>query len=249
MTETAYQVKTGQFEGPLEVLLNLIEKRKLFINEISLASITDDYISHVRTLDKHDIGAYAAFISVAATLILIKSRSLIPNLTLTEEEKEDIGALERRLELYKLIKDIGIEIQAKFGKRIIFPRLETKIEMKVFVPDNQISKDLMLSDVREVLKAMPTEVKPLPEVVVLKVKSLEDTINDLVERVKSSIKMSFKSFSGSHGYKEGREQKVGVIVSFLAMLELVRQGLIDARQNSDFEDIELETVSKDNPQQ
>lgn len=242
MTETIYQVKAGSFEGPLEVLLNLIEKRKLFINEISLSSITEDYISYVRTLDKHDLENYASFISIAATLILIKSRSLIPNLNLTEEEKEDISSLERRLELYKIIKNIGVEILEKFGKQIIFPRLPKNIEIKVFAPDPQITKDSMYSNVQAVLKAMPQEEERKPEIVVLKVKSLEDTIKDLMNRIESSMKMSFKSFSSSLGYKEGREQKVGVIVSFLAMLELVRSGLIDATQNADFEDIEINKI-------
>jgi len=245
MTEL-FSVKTQSFEGPLDVLLNLIEKRKLFINEISLASITDDYINYVKSLDKKNISLYASFISIAATLILIKSRSLIPNLNLTEEEKEDIGALERRLELYKLIKDIGIEISEKFGKQIIFPRLETKTQMKVFAPSAQISVASMHQNIKDVVNALPQEEVKKPEVVVLKVKSIEDTIQDLIGRVQASMKMSFRSFSSSHGYAKGKEEKVGVIVSFLAMLELVRQGLIDATQNQDFEDIELESIRNNN---
>ena len=243
MEETIYKVKTASFEGPLDVLLGLIEKRKLFINEISLANITDDFIAYVQTIDKKDLSAYASFIAVAATLILIKSRSLIPNLELTSEEKEDIGSLERRLELYKLIKEIGRDIEERFGKQIIFPRLERDIELKVFAPDPQITQDAMLVGIQSVIQALPAPEEKKPEVLVLKVKSLEDTLQELLERVQSSIKMSFKSFSGNLGYAEGREQKVGVIVSFLAMLELVRQGIIDATQENDFEDIELESLN------
>lgn len=241
----AYQIKTANFEGPFDVLLNLIEKRKLFINEISLASITDDYIGYVKTIDKRDIGAYASFISIAATLILIKSRSLIPNLTLTTEEEEDIGNLERRLELYKLIKEIGQDIEEQFGKKIIFPRLENKIELKVFAPDPQITKDSMFAGILSVVQAIPEVAPEKPEVIISKVKSLEETINDLLERVKSSIKMTFKSFSSTLGYKEGKEQKVGVIVSFIAMLELVRQGIIEANQGDDFDDIHMESIKQE----
>lgn len=244
MTETTYNVKTAQFEGPMDVLLGLIEKRKLFINEISLASITDEYIGYVRTLDRRDIGAYAAFIGVAATLILIKSRSLIPNLELTAEEEHDIGALERRLELYKIIRDIGTDIEKQFGKKIIFPRLPTKLVVKVFAPDKGITTDVMQSLALGVLAAMPEAAPEKPEVVILKVRSLEDTIKDLVERMKTSMKMSFKNFSEGQGYSAGREQKVGVIVSFLAMLELVREGLIDAVQENEFDDINLHALSE-----
>lgn len=244
MTDVAYQVKTASFEGPLDVLLSLIEKRKLFINEISLASITDDFIQHVQKIDKKDIESYAAFISVAATLILIKSRSLIPNLELTAEEEQDIGALERRLELYQLIKEIGSEIQEKFGKQIVFPRLENNIEMKVFVPDAQITIASMQSAVIEVLKAMPEPEEQKPEIVVMKMRSLEETITDLLDRVKKSIKMSFKEFSASGDYGNHKEKKVGVIVSFLAMLELVRQGFMDAFQDEHFTDISLHAMSE-----
>lgn len=241
MTEAAYHVKTASFEGPLEVLLNLIERRKLFVNEISLAAITDDYITYVRGLPRTDIESYAAFISVAATLILVKSRSLIPNLELSVEEESDITALERRLELYKLIKEIGVEIAEKFGKQIIFPRLERRIETEVFAPDAQITRESMCANIGDAMRLIPVpEDAPKPEVVIMKVKSLDDMIGDLVERVNRSMKMSFREFSGAQGFKEGKEAKVGTIVSFLAMLELVRQGFMDAFQEGEFADISLE---------
>lgn len=242
MEESIYKVKTGTFEGPLDVLLGLIEKRKLFINEISLASITEDFIAYVQKVDKKDIETYTSFISVASTLILIKSRSLIPNLELTEDEKEDIGALERRLELYSIIKEIGVDIGEKFGKQIIFPRLERKIETRVFAPDTQISPASMLSNIYDAIKLIPVPEPPKPEVLVLKVKSIEETINDLVERVTKSFKMSFREFSSSQGYKDEKEKKVGTIISFLAMLELVRSGFMEAFQESEFEDINIEKL-------
>ncbi len=241
MTETSYQVKTLNFEGPLEILLGLIEKRKLFINEISLASITDDFITYVKSLPKTDLDSYASFISIAATLILIKSRSLIPNMELSADEEQDISALERRLELYKIIKDIGVEIAEQFGKQIIFPRLETKIEMKVFTPDQAITLQSMFSNMQDVIQAIPEPEPVKPEVAVMKIRSLEDTINDVIERVTSKLKMSFKEISSSIP-GEGKERKVGVIVSFLAMLELVRNGFMHAEQEGDFQDINLEKI-------
>lgn len=248
MESTAYKIKTTNFEGPLEVLLGLIEKRKLFINEISLASITDDYIAHVRSLSAKDIDNYTSFITVAATLILIKSRSLIPNLELTTEEESDIESLEHRLELYKLIKEIGLQIAEQFGKNIIFPRLETRIEQRVFAPHEGISTNSLLASINDVIRAIPEPQAPKPEIVVLKVRSLEETIQTLVERVKKSLKMSFREFSAGGDYKNHKEKKVGTIVSFLAMLELVRQGFMDAFQGEDFADISIEKSAEDNSQ-
>ena len=101
-------VKTSVYEGPLEVLLELIEKRKLLINDISLASVTDEYIARVNTMPHLPVGETAEFISLAATLLLIKSRSLLPNLQLSEEESRDIKELEYRLALYQLIKEASL---------------------------------------------------------------------------------------------------------------------------------------------
>src|ERR1700722_4197493 len=93
----SFSVRTPLYEGPLELLLDLIEKRKLLVNDISLAAVTEEYVSHVRAQTTFPVEAVANFIQIAATLILIKSKSLIPNLSLTEEEQTDINDLEERL--------------------------------------------------------------------------------------------------------------------------------------------------------
>ncbi len=233
MTETSYKVKSGQFEGPLEVLLNLIEKRKLFINEISLAEITDDYIRYIQNLENKKIDHYANFIAVAATLILIKSRSLLPNLTLTTEEETQIDDLEARLRLYKIIQDVGQEIQKKYGKEIIFPKLSKKNEMRVFSPDAQITKELMRELSSSVISAIPEPRKEkLKEVEVVRVKSLKEMIDDLTDRImKSFEKTNFNDLWKGQNFASKKEERVTVIVSFLAVLELVRSGIMEAFQD------------------
>ncbi len=237
MTETLYKVKHGEFEGPLEVLLGLIEKRKLFINEISLAEITDDYIRYVQSLDNKNIDQYASFITVAATLILIKSRSLLPNISLTVEEESQIDDLEARLRLYKIIQDIGQEIQKKYGKEIIFSKLSKRNDLRVFSPDKQITKDLMRELGLSVVSEIPEPRKQkLKEVEVVKVKSLKEMIEDLTERItKSFEKTNFNDLWKGQNFANKKEERVTVIVSFLAVLELVRSGIMEAFQNDDGE--------------
>ncbi len=99
-----FNIKTTVFEGPLDLLLNLVEKRKLFISDVSLAQVTDDFIRHVQSVENFPIGESAQFILIAATLLLIKSKSLLPTLQLTTEETENIHDLETRLKLYQKIK-------------------------------------------------------------------------------------------------------------------------------------------------
>ena len=93
-----FTAKTPAFEGPLEVLLNLIEARKLHVGDIALAAVADDFIAYAKQFEEFPIAEGASFILVASTLLLIKSKSLLPALELTEEEKTDISELEARLE-------------------------------------------------------------------------------------------------------------------------------------------------------
>jgi segregation and condensation protein A len=234
MTDNQFKIKTEVFEGPLDLLLSLIEKRKLLINDVSLAKVTDDFISHIQNREVYSIKDTAEFLVVASTLLLIKSRSLIPSLNLSEEEKTDMMDLELKLKIYKKLKELSIFIKNGFGKHIIFYPNTRKME-PVFSPDSKMNTENISKAIFEVIKNLPKfEVKP--KLKVTKVVSLEEMITSLTERVKSSLKMSFKDFSGM-----GKAEKINVIVSFLAMLELVKQGIIEVNQKDKFDDIHMET--------
>ncbi len=229
-----FTIKHERFEGPLDLLLSLIEKRKLFINEISLSKITDDFISHIQNLQGYPIAESAHFILIASTLVLIKSRSLLPQLKLTEEEEDSIQDLETRLKLYKRIKELSVHVSQRFGKEIMFEPQTRKLN-PVFAPDASMTAPNLATAIRSLIASLPKKEK-LPEVLVRKVVSLEEMIDTLTSRIKGALKMSFKTFAGV-----GKEEKVNVIVSFLAMLELVKQGMIQVRQERDFDDIVMET--------
>lgn len=236
-------MKTGVFEGPLEVLLELIEKRKLFINEISLAKVADDYISYVKNLGAFPMGESANFILIASTLLLIKSKSLLPILELSEEEQGDIRDLERRLKIYRKIKELSVGVRERFGKNILFAPEPRRVE-PIFSPDSSMTVAGFLGAIREVLQNLPKK-ELLPKAIVEKVMSLEEMITRLTERVSAALKMSFREFSQSH--KEGVSSKVHVIVSFLAMLELVKQGIISVTQERHGDDILMETENISTP--
>ena len=228
-----YKIKTNGFEGPFGLLLELIEKRKLFINDVSLATVTEDYLNYMNKLGGLNPAETASFIVVASTLILIKSKSLLPNLSLTSEEEGDIKSLEERLRLYELFTKLGGNIKNIFGKRIIFAPLERKNDVLVFLPDAQITTENMMTFAKDALGSMPKKVF-LPEVEVRKVISIEEMIENLTTRIQISMTTSFKNFTGKATTKE---EKVFVIVGFLAMLELVRNGILNVVQENNFEDI------------
>jgi segregation and condensation protein A len=228
-------VKVGDFEGPLELVLDLIEKRKLHISDLSLSQVADEFIEHIKSFEEFPLGDSADFILVASTLLLIKSKSLLPNLALTEEEQGSIEDLENRLISYKKYKELSLNIGKMFGNFLYFAR-ENKKANVIFSPTPDITLNSLKNSLREVLKNMPQKIEALPKVVVQKIMSLEEMVDKLTERIKTSIKMSFKDFSGL-----GKAEKVEVIVSFLAMLELVKQGGVRVSQNNHFDDISIES--------
>jgi len=240
-----YKVKTEAFEGPLELLLSLVEKRKLFINDISLAQVADDYIAYTDNLEELSIGDSANFILVASTLVLIKSKSLLPNLSLTEEEQENIDDLENRLKEYQQIKKLSENVKSSFGNKVVFFRIPNKKIDPIFSPSKDIDKESIFSAIKNVICSLPKK-EIIPEKIIKKVISLEAIIENLTERIQASLKMSFKEFHGN-SIHEDKKAKVSVIVSFLAMLELVKQGVIAVKQDKRFDDINMETLEPGTP--
>ena len=240
-----FTIKTEIFEGPLDVLLGLVEKRKLFINDISLAQVTDDYISYIESMSGVHMRHTADFIVIASTLLLIKSKSLLPDLSFTEEEEKSVEELEDRLKQYKRIKELSLHIKNRFGKHVLFGA-EAPEPIVVFSPSPDITVANIVQSIRNVLAHLPKKER-LPEVTVRKIRTLEETIDDLATRIQSALKMSFKDFSKQGKGELSKEQKVEVIVSFLAMLELVKRGIIEASQGDIFDDIEIETHNVGTP--
>ena len=234
MQDNQFKIKTEVFEGPMDLLLSLIEKRKLFINDVVLAKVADDFISHIQNREVFPIKDATDFLVIASTLLLIKSKSLLPTLDLSLEEKNDIHDLELKLKIYKKIKELSLHIKDNFGQKMIFFPNARKAE-PVFSPSPEMNKENFTKAIFDVIKNLP-KFENKPQIKITKVVSLEDMITNLTERVKSHLKMGFREFSGM-----GKTDKVNVIVSFLAMLELVKQGIIEVKQTDKFQDIQMET--------
>ena len=151
--------------------------------------------------------------------------------------------------MYQKYRDIGDSLKKIFGKDIMYERIFVKVTDPVFVPDKDSTVPGLHEAMGRVLHNLPKPAKEAPKAVVRKVVSLEDMITSLTDRVQSAMKMSFKEFSG-HGKSGGPcppEKRVEVVVSFLAMLELVKQGMIRVEQESHFDDIVMETDSVGTP--
>lgn len=239
-----FTVKTEHFEGPLDVLLTLIEKRKLLINQVSLASVTEEFMRHIESLQAPEyIKEKTGFVVVASILLLIKARSLLPTLPVTEEETEDIADLERRLKTLEFIRSLSKKIEAKYGKKIIHNQGNFKRDICIFCPSNDISVLNIQEAIGRVLHKLPKPEKKMPEVRIRKVVSIEEMMETLSTRIQKAISTTFTQFTKTHAPgADVKEVKQNVVVSFLALLELVKQNAIFVEQVNMFDEIDIKSA-------
>jgi segregation and condensation protein A len=235
--QSDFTIQTDVFEGPFSALLELIEKHKLSISEISLSRITDEYISHVKNIDGVSMNELSQFIVVAATLMLIKSRTLLPGLSVSDEEESEIETLTNRLEVFQVVKAISGFVRAQYGKQILYRRPFVRVKKKVFSPGAALTPSVLCEGAIYALENVPKEIS-LPETKVRKTIRIEDVLANLLSRVQSESKLRFSDFARA-GSGSLREVKTFIVVSFLAMLELVKNGTLDASQDDTFGEITI----------
>lgn len=244
MLDTQFSIKTEAFEGPLELLLDLIERRKLLINDVSLAAVTDEYMAYVGTLEsghhENQLHETAQFVLVASTLLLIKSKSLLPVFDLTDEEEAGIEDLESRLKLYKIYREASVKIRTRFGMQMLYQRPFAAVTMALFMTDSYTTLQRIEEAISTVLVNLPKTEAPRAQVSVRKVISLEEMMKRLEKRITEQFRISFSAFAASGERGE-------VIVSFLAVLELIKQGIVMVRQKACFADFYIERESIDTP--
>ncbi len=228
---TAFSIKTTHFEGPLEILLDLIEERKLLISDISLSKVAEDFLAYVETQKTFPMGQAAHFILIAATLLLIKSRTLLPTMTLSDDEEGNVKDLEFRLTLYQAFRNIARKL-ATVGGRMFFGDGAPAGE-PLFAPSPDLSTASLVEALRRAVSGAP-QTQFAPTVKVASVISLEQMMTQLSERIEKAIQMTFRDFAKSRG-----ADKREMVVGFLAMLELVKRGLVAVRQEEIFHEITM----------
>lgn len=200
----------------------------MLISDVTLSTVADEFIQYVRNQAHFPAGQAAHFILVAATLLLIKSRSLLPMLSLSNDEEESIDELEKRLNLYKIFRNVAKKLSHSTG-RLYFGGLKRDTN-PVFAPAPDMDAQSLHGAVLEVLKRAPQK-EVRREVAVKTVISLEEMMSRLTKRIEQALSMTFTEFVGTP------EDKREIVVGFLAVLELVKRGLVMADQHDHFTDI------------
>tara|TARA_B100000745_G_scaffold121331_2_gene78604 strand:- start:2682 stop:3410 length:729 start_codon:yes stop_codon:yes gene_type:complete len=233
LSNPSISIKTEIFEGPLDLLIDLVEKRKLLINDISLAAVTDEYIERVAMMQEASLPNTSQFIELAATLVLIKSKSLLPVLDLSKEEESAIEELEERLRLYQIFKTAAKDIQTNFGKCNLHYRRPQKREI-LFTPPADITVKFLSKTILLLTSALEVPTAK-PKVQVKATVSLEEMMNKLESNLKTRARVTLSELI--RGYDEPKI----AIVGFLAVLEAVRNGGHSVSQIEPFADISLES--------
>lgn len=235
-----YRIKQEKFEGPLDLLLTLVQERKLSINEISLAAVTDEFVGYLQGLEaggEADKEMLAEFLVVASQLLLIKSRSLLPQFNVSPEEEASIEELENRLNEYRQIKEIARELDglARGGPKS-FTRPAYAGREIAFLPPKNFTAGMLAEAFERMLQAVPKAEK-LVEEKIRKVISLEEKIRHLQALLAGRVERAFSELVA------GAKEKVEIIVSFLAILELARRKFIAVRQKSIFDEITIRKMT------
>lgn len=225
--------KVEQFEGPLDLLLTLIEQEKLDITEVSLAKVTDQYIAQIQLVSTEShIDELSHFLIIAAKLILIKSRALIPSFT--QQEEQELQELQDQLKIYRVFHEASHHIAHIVAlKQRSFVRLGgvSGSEEILFSPGTLSSDKLRIcmSDILSSLQPPKQQIRISFDIKV----TIQEKIHLILETVKKRVKFSF------HHLLNKTSSRTEIIVSFLALLELVKQRSVGVTQVALFEDITI----------
>lgn len=227
--------KVEKFEGPLDLLLQLVEKNELDISTVSLAAVAEQFVSHVHNNPMIPLEELADFLVVAAKLMYLKSKILLPDLT--APELDEGPSLEDQLKRYRKFVELSKTIEGMWNAGAMsFPRMQRSARLReaTFTPPMDVTQDTLRDLMRRVISKLEPLVH-LPQASVERVVSIQEMIGTLFQRIRSSTsKMSFRTFVGK-GASKGE-----MIVSFLALLELVKQQFVRVGQSLPFQDISIE---------
>lgn len=227
------KIRIEQFEGPLELLLELIEREKLSITDISLSTVTEQYMSFLTELADTNPDELADFLVIASKLLLIKSKILLPELVADDEDEQDLAI---QLKMYKEYYEASKVMQSILAQKTFsFSRQKPAVSITpVFNPPHELHASLLHGLFKEILEDVQ-HIVDLPKRTLRRTISLQEKIQSIHALITKQAQTSFtKLFSQA-------STRMEVIVTFLALLELVKQRVVVVKQDARFDDIQVET--------
>jgi segregation and condensation protein A len=222
------EVKTDQFKGPLDLLLDLIKKEKLDITQISLVKVTDQYLEYLESLKEVAAEEVVDFLLVAAKLLVIKSRVLLPKI----EDLEDESDLVNQLRIYKAYLEASKKVNKTISKQnfLFIRQVAVKTEV-VFSPPKSLSKKVLKETFNNFLERISKDVASNERERIIRKISIQERIREIYKILKTKKSFVLNSFFTPFTGKEER------VVSFLAVLEMIKKKEVNVSQEKLFDDI------------
>lgn len=235
----SYQVATTVYEGPLDLLLQLIERAQLDITRLALAQITDQYLEHLKHIQDRSADEVSAFLTIASRLLLIKSEALLPRPPQREPDEEDPGeALARQLRLYKIFKHASQFLERKeLARQQTYLRLAPPLRAEAQLDLSNLTLADLVEAARGVLATFDDRVE-LKTVVTAPAVTIRQKIGEMIRMIKTRGRASFLAFV------HGARSRLEIVVTFLAMLELIKRRRVKASQESLFGEIDLQPAEE-----
>ncbi len=230
-----YTVHTSVYDGPLDLLLDLIERAELDITSVSLATVTDQYLASIRNLEQVNADQISAFLVIAAKLLQIKSEALLPRPPVHAAGEEDLGrSLVDQLKLYKRFKEIGSWMNERqetnlhtFLRVAPPPKVEPKLDL------SNLTLEKLVAAAQEAF-AKERDKQPLGVIIAAPRVTIREKIDLITKTMNEMGRSTFRALLNQGA------SRLEVVVTFLAMLELVKRYRIQAHQESLFSDIEID---------
>lgn len=232
-----YTVRTPVYEGPLDLLLSLIENAELDITTVSLSAVTDQYLASISSLEQVNADEVSAFIVIAAKLLQIKSEALLPRPPVREPGEVDVGqALVDQLKLYKRYKEIGgWLLRRKEANLQTFLRIAPPPKVEPKLDLSNVTLEKLVFAAQEAFEKEKAK-KPLGDVIAAPRVTIREKIDMITKTMREVQRATFKAL-----LTEGAS-RLEIVVTFLAMLELVKRYRLNAYQEGLFSEIEIDRM-------
>jgi segregation and condensation protein A len=230
-----YRVTTPVFEGPLDLLLQLIERAELDITRVALAQVTDQFLAYLEAMPGLSPDEVSSFLVVAARLIQIKSEALLPRPPLRQVDEEDPGeVLARQLIIYRRYKKVAGYLEKRQGEHLVaYLRIAHPTNLTGHVDLAGIGLSDLVGAAEYVYNQAPRQTAPLTTAIIPPRITIRQKIRAIAQLLGLKRHLSFKSIT------LGSSSRLEIVVTFLALLELIRLHLIKVSQNSTFADIDI----------
>lgn len=243
------KIKINDFEGPFDLLLHLIKKNQMSIYNVKIYEITNQYLNYLNEMKEMDLEITSEFIVVAATLIEIKSKQLLPKPKKEDEnEEDDEKLLIEKLILYKKIKGVSGFFRDKYtntgevyGKKpeLIEDKRETISTSELFKDINLIDLFNVYNNLLEIYNNKQNKNNVIQKKIYVDQYKIEDKLEFIME------KLGNKKTSNFFEFMEGCECKLECVVTFLALLEMIKQRMVKVYQSDNFMNILIERRAED----